>query len=195
MSKDTTGGSQRRQSQRSTGVVLVASELRLGWRTVGALAAATLGSGPTLLLFFALLFSVIYGESYLLEIAGRPAALAFTFVESLIYVPIVSLPATIVHMAAVGLLARHGRDALGWSLASGAALGIMLAGLLILIVLLIGGIEGFDSLERPLLYLVSVPFGATGTLMGLLYWSIAIRPRRQWRLRREQSEDAILAME
>src|SRR4030095_5696453 len=113
----------------------------------GAIAAATLGSGPTLVLFFTLLSTLTDPEVFMAEVVGNPTSYALTLAESVIYGSALSLPTTLVHAVTVAVLAHRARDAFGWSLASGAVLGGVLAGLLIWILLLSGEIGGFDLLE------------------------------------------------
>ena len=170
---------------------------RFGWRTVGAIAATTLGSGPLLVMGIILFMSLVYPESFIRLVVRDPAGFAVMLAEFVVYGSVVSLPATLVHAAAVGLLARRARDGFGWSLASGTVLGVLLASALIWFLFLSGEVGGFDLLESKLVYVagIGVPFGATGALTGLLYWRIAIRPRRRWRLLRQHSEEAIRAME
>ena len=170
---------------------------RFGWRTVGAIAATTLGSGPVLVLWFTLVIALTRPEIIVVNVVRDPAGFAVTLGESVLYGSVASLPATLVHAVTVGVLAHRTRDAFGWSLTSGAMLGVLLAASLIWILVLSGEMGGFEFLEGQLLFLAAIaaPFAATGASMGLLYWRIAVRPRRRWRLLRQHSDDAIRAME
>lgn len=154
--------------------------------------ATTLGSGPVLILSIALPNAVINPDSPMFNVVNDPLDVALSLAQSVIHGPVVSLPATLIHALVIGVLAHHARDGFGWSVASGAALGTALAVLLISVLLLSGEIVGFDVL--PLAGLAA-PFVATGALMGLLYWRIAVRPKRRWRLLRGQGELAIRTME
>lgn len=170
---------------------------RLWWRTVGAIAAATLGSGPLLMLWFTLVIGLTDPDIFASNVVGDPAGYARELAESSIKGSIVSLPAALAHAVIIVLLARRARDAFGWSMASGAVLGVLAAGLFTWIVFASGEAGGFDSLENQLFFTAGAagPFASTGALMGLLYWRIAIRPRRRWRRLRQHSEDAIRVME
>lgn len=169
---------------------------RLAWRTVGAIAAATLGSGPALILCFTILGGLVYPESIYGWVASPPYYGAL-LLDSSLYGSIIALPSTLVHFVVIAVLAHRARDAFGWSLASGAVIGVLLAGILIWILIASGEAGGIDSLETALLFSggVASPFAVAGALMGLLYWRIAVRPRRRWRLLRQQGELAIRAME
>lgn len=171
-------------------------EPRLAWRTVGAIAAATLGSGPALILCFTVLGGLVYPETIYSWVVSPPYY-ATLLLESSLYGSVITLPSTLVHFVVVAVLAHRARDAFGWSMLSGAVIGAVLAGILIWVLVASGEAGGFDSLQEALLFLAgaSTPFLTTGALMGLLYWQIAIRPQRRWRLLRWQGEVAIEAME
>jgi hypothetical protein len=169
-----------------------AHEPRLGWRAIGAMAATTLASGPVLMLSFALLNTMRNPDSPVFNIVNDPADVALTLAKSVIRGPIVSLPATLIHAVTIGVLAHHARDAFGWSLASATALGVTVGVLFVWVLLLSGEIAGFDLLSLAGL---AAPFATTGAMMGLLYWRIAIRPQRQWRLLRQHGQDAVRTME
>jgi hypothetical protein len=164
------------------------------WRVISAIAAATLGSGPLLMLCFTLLIGLVDPEAFATNIASDPADFAITLAESVIRGLIVALPAALAHVVSVTVLAHRARDAFGWSLASGAVIGIVVAGLMIWILDESGE---FDILESQLLYMAAVaaPFAGTGALMGLLTWRIAIHPQRRWRQLLLRGEEAIRAME
>jgi hypothetical protein len=55
--------------------------------------------------------------------------------------------------------------------------------------------QRFDWISLQSLVLIYLPFIATGLVIGLLYWRIAVWPWRQWRRQLESSEAAIRAME
>ena len=173
-----------------------AREPRLAWRTVGAIAAATLGSGPALILCFTILGGLVYPEA-LYSWVVSPPYYATLLLESSLYGSIITLPSTLVHFVIIAVLAHRARDAFGWSMSSGAVIGVVLAGILVWVLIASGEAGGFESRQAALLFMAgaSTPFLATGALMGLLYWRIAVRPQRRWRLLRQQGEVAIRAME
>jgi hypothetical protein len=187
------------QEPRVTVIVSPASSRRprFGWLTVGAMAVVALVSGPVLVLSFTVLIALIYPEEFPFDAAADPISYLRMLADSSIYGSVVVVPATLVHAVIVALLGSRARDAFGWSLGSGTAIGILLAALAIWILFASGEAGGFDTLESQLLYtaMFGVPLALTGGLMGLLYWRIAIRPRRRWRLLRQHGEDAIRAME
>jgi hypothetical protein len=91
----------------------------------------------------------------------------------------ISAAAALVNAAILSLLARLRADALPISLASGGLVGLWVPTALMQGRNVRASETGGMALEG------FVPFGATGALMGALYWLIAIWPRRRRRLARE----------
>ncbi|NJM93005.1 MAG: hypothetical protein HC861_10740 [Rhodospirillaceae bacterium] len=107
-----------------------------------------------------------------------------------------SIPAAIVNTLLVAYLARRRRDASGLAIASGLTLGLLVGTTIAAIVVVVD--QGFGATDERLLnvtMMLGLPFTVTGGLMGALHWSIAIRPRRRWRLFQERERDALSAME
>jgi len=91
----------------------------------------------------------------------------------------ISSAAAVINAAVASLLARLRADALPISLVSGGLVG----GLWVPTVLAPGSA---GASEAGIMILQGfVPFGATGVLMGALYWLIAILPQRRRRLAHE----------
>lgn len=120
-----------------------------------------------------LILSVYLFGPLLIQLPG-PIIFSASYVVGL---PI-SAVAALVNASALSLLARFRADALPISLLSGG-----LVGLLVTTALAHG--RSADASETGIVTLQGfVPFGATGALMGALYWLIAILPQRRRRLAR-----------
>lgn len=156
----------------------VGREPGLGRALAGA-AAASVATGPTLVLL-GRIGDVITGS----QAMGywRTDDLGALIVDSSLFCLIGSVPAASVNAAVLSHLARRARDAVWWAMASGGVIGFLGA------MIMNGLIPGLA--EAP----VALWLSATGTLMGLLHWAIAIRPRRRWRLSLWRDEEAIRAM-
>jgi hypothetical protein len=115
-------------------------------------------------------------------------------VESSLYGLIVSAPAASVNAAAVGLLARRGRDNVVWTAISGTVLGLAF-GIYASWTTTGGLVFEFGWITIKYMLMMSAFYVLAALTLALCYWWIAIRPLRQWRLRMESGRDAIRAME
>ncbi len=104
------------------------------------------------------------------------------------------LPFMWAHDLATGLLARRGRDGFVWSALSGSALSIPIAAFVTWSTQS-AIFQRFGWISLQSLALMYLPFIATGLVIGLIHWRIAIWPLRQWRRQIESSKAAIRAME
>ncbi len=107
-----------------------------------------------------------------------------------------SLPAATINTVLLAYLARRRRDTASLAVVSGLALGF-LVGVLITIIVGYDHLFAADRLDRLLGFALDLglPLLVAGGLMGALHWSIAIRPRRHWRLFQERELAALRAME
>jgi hypothetical protein len=148
-------------------------------------AAASLATGPTLVVTFGIYEMLVdHGEARqvpsFLEFSGMLGAFV---VYSAFICLIGSIPAAALNAVALNHLAHNERDAVWWAMTTGGLIGL-------LVIIILNGLAG--STLDPL---VALWFAATGALMGLLHWLIAIRPRRRWRLWLQHDQEAIRAME
>jgi hypothetical protein len=152
---------------------------RRGLAFVGA-AAAAFATGPTLVLLLSLHEIVTRSKSFDdWEIGGWVSVAAY----SAIFCLIGSVPAASLNAFMLNRFARRGADEAVVAASSGGTIGFLVA-------LLFMGFSGGWVEGVFLLW-----FSATGTLMGLLHWVIAIRPHRRWRFSLLRDEEAIRAME
>ena len=151
-----------------------------GRALVGA-AAASFATGPTLVLLFGLFELVRYWPG----VDGPRLGGWITIAAYSIFVALVgSIPAASLNAFVLGRFARRGADEAVVAAVSGGTIGFLVA--FVIVAIISGGrIDGIFLLW----------FSATGTMMGLLHWVIAIRPRRRWRLALVRDEEAIRAME
>jgi hypothetical protein len=121
-----------------------------------------------------LILSVYLFGPLLVQLPG-PIILGAAYVTGLS----ISSAAAIINAAALSLLARFRADSLPISLVSGGLVGLWVP------TALVQG-RSTDTPETGIMTLQGFfPFGATGALMGVLYWLIAILPQRRRRLARE----------
>jgi len=95
-----------------------------------------------------------------------------------------SIPAASLNAVVLSRFARRGADEAVVSAISGGTIGFLVA---------IIFVAGFSGSRLDALFVLW--FSATGTMMGLLHWVIAIRPQRRWRLSLLRDDEAIRAME
>jgi hypothetical protein len=151
-----------------------------GWAFLGT-AAASFATGPTLMLTYGI-HAMLTDPTATDMDAQELGALGTILVYSSFMCLIGSIPAATVNAIALSRLAHSERDAVWWAIASGGIIGLLVA-------FIINGSVGEPNLR------FAPWFAATGGLMGLLHWLIAIRPRRRWRLRLLLNQVAIRAME
>lgn len=152
---------------------------RRGMAFVGA-AAASFATGPTLILLLSLHAFVTRSTTFDDWHVGRWVAMA---VYSAFLCLIGSIPAAAVNAFTLSRFAQRGADEAVVAAISGGTIGFLVA-------LLFMGFSGGWVDGIFLLW-----FSATGTLMGLLHWLIAVRPHRRWRLALAHDEETIRAME
>ena len=147
---------------------------------IGA-AAASFATGPTLVLLFGLVELVGHWP----EFNGARLGGWITIAAYSVFVALIgSIPAASLNAFVLGRFARRGADEAVVAAISGGTIGFLVA--IVIVAIASGGrIDGIFLLW----------FSATGTMMGLLHWVIAIRPRRRWRLALVRDEEAIRAME
>jgi hypothetical protein len=151
-------------------------------RAFAGAAAASFATGPTLVLLFGLFELVRYWP----EFNGARLGGWLTIAAYSVFVALIgSIPAASLNAFVLGRFARRGADEAVVAAISGGTIGCLVA--IILVALASGGgrLDGIFLLW----------FSATGTMMGLLHWVIAIRPQRRWRLSLLRDQEAIRAME
>jgi hypothetical protein len=147
---------------------------------VGA-AAASFATGPTLVLLFGLFELVRYWPAF----NGPRLGGWITIAAYSIFICLVgSIPAASLNAVVLSRFARRGADEAVVSAISGGTIGFLVA---------IIFVAGFSGSRLDALFVLW--FSATGTMMGLLHWVIAIRPQRRWRLSLLRDDEAIRAME
>lgn len=140
------------------------------------IAAQSFATGPTLILLL-VVYSIVFDDGTFgsPNLRNIPSIVFFSSLFCLIG----SVPAACINAAILSQAAKHGRDALWLSAASGGLIGLAVA-----------LIFGWRLQPYGIAWFASV-----GTLMGLLHWLIAIRPRRRWRHRMMRDAESIRAME
>src|SRR5688572_21799028 len=147
---------------------------------VGA-AAASFATGPTLVLLFGLFELVRDWPAF----NGPRLGGWITIAAYSIFICLVgSIPAASLNAVVLSRFARRGADEAVVSAISGGTIGFLVA---------IIFVAGFSGSRLDALFVLW--FSATGTMMGLLHWVIAIRPQRRWRLSLLRDDEAIRAME
>jgi hypothetical protein len=112
---------------------------------------------------------ILLGPLYAYSVAA-PIVVTASFVVGLS----ISWTAALINAAVLSVLARFRVDALPVSLFSGALIGLWARTMV-----------GHGKIGAPETWNALVPFGATGALMGALYWLIAIWPQKRRRLANE----------
>lgn len=131
------------------------------------------------------------------DVADLIANIAVIAMYSTLFGLVGSIPAATINSLVLAYFARRRRDASGLAIGSGLALGFLVGVTLPTVMFLMNEGLGEDIGQGFLEYAAStgLPFLIAGGLMGVLHWSIAIRPRRRWRLFQERERAALLAME
>ena len=145
-------------------------------------AAASFATGPTLILTYGIYAMLTDPNATDMDIRELGSIGSLIGLSSFICL-IGSIPAAAVNAIALSHLVHRAKDAVWWAISSGGIIGV-----LVLLIL-------SNPFDRTPDFLVVLWFAATGALMGLLHWRIAIRPRRRWRLRLLLDQEAIRAME
>ena len=147
---------------------------------VGA-AAASFATGPTLVLLFGLFELVRHWPAFNgARLGGWIAIAAYSIFVCLVG----SIPAASLNAVVLSRFARRGADEAVVAAISGGTIGFLVA------MIFVASFSG-DRLDAVFV----LWFSATGTMMGLLHWVIAIRPQRRWRLSLLRDDEAIRAME
>jgi hypothetical protein len=131
------------------------------------------------------------------DVADLIANIAIIAMYSTLFGLVGSIPAATINSLVLAYFARRRRDASGLAIGSGLTLGLLVGVTLPTVMFLMNEGLGQDIGQGFLEYATStgLPFLIAGGLMGALHWSIAIRPRRRWRLFQERERVALLAME
>jgi hypothetical protein len=151
-------------------------------------------AGPLCLLLYEAVLSVRAGVSFGSVLLKEAESFAQQMILIARYGMIAYLPFMWVHALATGFLAQRGRDGFVWSALSASVLSIPVAAF-VTSEIQSALFQRFDWIGLQSLVLIYLPFIATGLVIGLLYWRIAVWPWRQWRRQMETSEAAIRAME
>jgi len=108
-----------------------------------------------------------------------------------------SIPAATINTLLLAYLARRRRDAASLAIVSGLALGFLAGAAIAVFFFLVDDMVTASTLDSLLDFALDagLPFLLAGGFMGALHWSIAIRPRRRWRVFQERERAALLAME
>jgi hypothetical protein len=147
---------------------------------VGA-AAASFATGPTLVLLFGLFELVRHWPAFNgARLGGWIAIAAYSIFICLVG----SIPAASLNAVVLSRFARRGADEAVVAAISGGTIGCLVA---------IIFVASFSGGRLDAVFVLW--FSATGTMMGLLHWVIAIRPQRRWRLSLWRDDEAIRAME
>ena len=163
---------------------------------IAAFVTALLSGPATMILFLAGQASLNSLPFHFTDIADLAETLAELVMYSTLFGLTGSAPAAGINTLLLGYLAKRRRDTAGLAIVSGLTLGF-LVGVTIAVIVLFGDMIAANAGDRLLDFALSlgVPFLVAGGFMGALHWSIAIRPRRRWRLFRERERAALLAME
>lgn len=149
--------------------------------SIGAAVITALLSGPVFVLLMIALLLMLTGKAPNLERVFD----SFVVFSIFSIVPGLAggVPAAIVNSTILFVLARKRVDGLFVAIASGAACGVLVApaGLHFLVW---RNYEGYWGRSDVIEFVVCL--AATGSLMGLLHWIIAVRPYRRWRLQRDR---------
>jgi len=167
---------------------------RLPWRSWIGIGIGAVIAGPICLLLHEAVLSGRAGVAFGSVLLEKQASFTELMILAARYGLMAYLPFMWAHDLATGLLARRGRDGFVWSALSGSALSIPIAAFVTWSTQS-AIFQRFGWVSLQSLVLMYLPFIATGLVIGLLHWRIAIWPLRQWRLRTESSEAAIRAME
>lgn len=167
---------------------------RLPWRNWISIGLGAAIAGPICLLLTEAVLSVRAGVAFGSILLKESESFAQQMILVARYGLIGYLPFMGVHALATGLLAQRGRDAFVWSALSASVLSIPITAF-VTWKTQSALFQRFDWISLQSLALVYLPFIATGLVIGLLHWRIAVWPLRQWRLRVERSDAAIRAME
>lgn len=164
---------------------------------LAACVTAVLAGPVTLTLFLA-------GETargafpfYYTDVADVVAQMAEMVLYSAAFGLVGSIPVEIINTLLLAHLARRRRDTAGLAIASGFALGFLVGVTIAIVIFLFDDMFTASTIDRLKEFALDVglPFLVAGGFMGALHWSIAIRPRRRWRLFEERERAAFLAME
>jgi hypothetical protein len=151
-------------------------------------------AGPICLLLHEAVLSVRAGVAFGTVLLEKQESFAQLMILAARYGLMAYLPFMWAHDLATGLLARRGRDGFVWSALSASVLSMPIAAFVTWSTQS-AIFQRFDWIGLQSLVLMYLPFIATGLVIGLLHWRIAVWPRRQWRRQMESSEAAIRAME
>lgn len=123
--------------------------------------------------------------------------IAEVLMYSTLYGLVGSVPAAGINTLILAYLARRRRDAVGLAIGSGHALGFLAGVTIASIIFLYDDMFTARTVDRLVEFALNIglPMLVAGGFMGALHWSIAIRPRRRWRLFQERERAALLAME
>jgi hypothetical protein len=146
---------------------------------VAGMIATTFAAGPCVVLILAAMAPLLGRQTDLLVLASDSSKwldIAKGLAGSSIAGLICSLPASILNTVAQEKCARVKWDSWKVAVASGTMAGIIVPAVL------------FPRFSGSASVAWILAMGLTGVLMGLLYWSIAIRPRRNLRLASLQTQ-------
>jgi hypothetical protein len=131
------------------------------------------------------------------DVTDMAADIAEVLMYSTLYGLVGSIPAAGVNTLLLAYLARRRRDAVGLAIGSGHAFGFLVGVTIATIIFLFDDMFTARAVDRLIEFALNIglPMLVAGGFMGALHWSIAIRPRRRWRLFQERERAALLAME
>jgi MFS family permease len=162
---------------------------------IAAFVTAVLAGPTTMILFLAGLAALGEVPFYFADVADMIERIAGLLMFSTLFGLVGSIPAASINTLLLSYLARRRRDVSGLAIASGVTLGLLVGTTIAVIVSVFD--QGFGATSELLSVALSLglPLMVSGGFMGALHWSIAIRPRRRWRLFQERERAALLAME
>lgn len=160
-----------------------------------AFVTAVLAGPTTLTLFVAGQAALGNLPFHFADVADMMESIAAFLMYSALIGLVGSVPAAGINTILLAHLARRRQDAAILAIVSGHALGL-LVGVTIAVIILLDDVSPASAdrlLDMALTF--GLPFLVAGGFMGALHWSIAIRPRRRWRLFQERERAALRAME
>jgi hypothetical protein len=162
---------------------------------IAAFVTAVLAGPTTMILFLAGLAALGELPFYFTDVPDMIERIAGLLMLSTLFGLVGSIPAASINTLLLSYLARRRRDVPGLAIASGLTLGLLVGTTIAVIVSVFD--QGFGATSELLSVALSLglPLMVAGGFMGALHWSIAIRPRRRWRLFQERERAALLAME
>lgn len=167
---------------------------RLPWRSWTGMGIGAVIAGPICLLLHEAVLSVRAGVSFGSVVLENQGSFTELMILAARYGLMAYLPFMWAHDLATGLLARRARDGFVWSALSAGVLSMPIAAFVTWSTQS-AIFQRFGWISLQSLALMYLPFIATGLVIGLLHWRIAIWPLRQWRRQIESSKAAIRAME